>query len=66
MNELDVSIGEVVTDLTFTEPVGSLAPDEVKRLVMLVAEHLKRTQDLSVQRARDVTVTNSAYRGVQG
>jgi hypothetical protein len=66
MHELDVRIGEVVTDLTFTESVGSLGPEELKRLVLLVAEHLRRTEDLSAQRSRDVTIANSAYHGVHG
>jgi len=66
MNELDVRIGEVVTDLTFTETVGSLAPEEVKRLLMLVTEHLRQSQDAARQRERDVAIANSAYHNVHG
>ena len=66
MAELDVHIGEVVTDLMLTESVGALSPEEVRRLVALVAEHLERRHDAGAQRERDVRIDNSAYRGAQG
>jgi hypothetical protein len=65
MAELDVRIGEVVTDLMLTESVGALAPEEVKRLVVLVAEHMQRAQDVAAQRTRDTCIDNSAYQNTQ-
>ena len=65
MAELDVRIGEVVTDLMLTEGVGALAPEEVNRLVALVTEHIRRSQDSAAQRSRDVTIGNSAYHSTQ-
>jgi len=65
MAELDVRIGEVVTDLMLTEGVGTLAPEEVNRLVALVAEQLRHCQDSATQRSRDVAIENSAYHTIQ-
>lgn len=65
MAELDVRIGEVVTDLTLTESVGALAPEEVSRLVAIITAQLRRGQECAAQRARDVAIGNSAYRATQ-
>lgn len=62
MAEMDVRIGEVATEMIVTEGVGSLSPDEVKRLVALVVEQLRHEQDRAMQRARDTTVYDQTYR----
>jgi hypothetical protein len=57
----DWRIGEVSTELVVTEPVGSLRPEEVKKIVALVLEHLRHEQHRSAQRERDTAVTDRAY-----
>jgi hypothetical protein len=58
----DWRINEVATDLVVTESVGSLHPDEVKRIVALVLEHLRQEQDRAAQHARDTGISDRAYR----
>lgn len=62
MGEMDVRVGEVVTEMVVTEGVGSLSPEEVKRLVALVLEQVRHEQDRMAQRQRDVVVNDRAYR----
>lgn len=62
MAEMDVRVGEVVTEMVVTEGVGSLSPEEVKRLVALVLEQVRHEQDRMAQRQRDVVVNDRAYR----
>ena len=62
MGEMDVRVGEVVTEMVVTEGVGSLSPEEVKRLVALVLEQVRHEQARAMQRARDTTVYDQAYR----
>jgi hypothetical protein len=59
----DVRIGEVHTDMVLTEEIGPLKPEDVKRLVALVLEQLRREQDRLAQRERDTEVRDRAYRG---
>jgi hypothetical protein len=58
---MDVKIGEVVTEMVVTEGVGSLSPEEVKRIVAIVLEQLRQQQDSAAQRERDTAVTNRAF-----
>lgn len=58
----DIRIGEVVTDIVVTDGIGSLSPDDVKRIVALVLEHLHQEQDRLAQRQSDTTIHNQAYR----
>jgi hypothetical protein len=57
----DIRINEVVTDIVITEGVGSLTPDEVKRLVALVLAQVRADQDRTAQRQRDTTIRDRAY-----
>jgi hypothetical protein len=41
----DVHVGEVVVDLVVTEGVGPLAPEDVKALVRIVLEQVRREQE---------------------
>jgi polyhydroxyalkanoate synthesis regulator phasin len=59
----NVEIGEVATEMVIQESVGTLSPEEVKRLVKLVLEQLKNHQENAAQRERDTKITNSAYHG---
>jgi hypothetical protein len=59
---VDVKIGEVVTEMVVTEGVGALGPEEVKKLVTLVLEQIRRERDHAEQRARDVKINDRAFR----
>lgn len=59
---MDVQIGEVSTDLTITESVGSLSPEEVRRLVKLVLEQVNNERARDERRERDTSVTDRAFR----
>jgi hypothetical protein len=58
---MDVKIGEVVTEMVVTESVGSLGPEDVKKLVALVLERVRAEQDRAEQRSRDVTIKDRAF-----
>ena len=59
---MDVQIGEVTTDLTITERVGSLSPEEVRKLVKLVLERVRDERVRDERRERDTSVTDRAFR----
>ena len=59
---MDVRIGEVTTEVVVTEAVGTLSPDEVKRLIALVLEQLRWEQDRMAQRERDTAIADRAFR----
>ncbi len=56
-----VEIGEVSTDIVVQESVGALSPEEVKRLVALVLEHVRRQKESAEQREHDTKITNRAF-----
>jgi hypothetical protein len=58
---MDWRINEVATELVITEAVGSLRPEEVKKIVALVLDHLRHEQHRSEQRERDTKITGRAY-----
>ncbi len=57
---MDIRIGEVVTEMVVTEAVGSLSPEEVKRLVGIVMEQVRREQDRAAQRQSDRQISDRA------
>jgi hypothetical protein len=57
----DVYINEVHTDLQVSEGVGSLGPDEVRKLVALVMAQLKAQQHNEALAERDNRLQGSAY-----
>jgi hypothetical protein len=57
----DVRINEVSTEISFTEGVGPLSPEQVKKLVALVLAEVKREQDRVEQRRKDTTIRERAY-----
>ncbi len=59
---MEVRISEVVTDLVVTEGVGSLSPEEVKKIVTLVLDQIKEQQGRTAQRERDTTIHDRAFR----
>jgi hypothetical protein len=58
---MDWRINEVSTEVVVTESVGSLRPEEVKKIVALVLEHLRHEQHRTEQRERDTKITDRAY-----
>jgi len=61
MEGMDMRIGEVVTDMVVTEGVGTLGPEEVKRLVTLVLEQVRQEHDRAAQRERDTAISDRAF-----
>ena len=59
---MDVRIGEVTTELTVTDSVGPLSPEDVKRLVALVLEQVRQEHDRATLRARDTAITDRVFR----
>ncbi|HEV7395164.1 MAG TPA: hypothetical protein VGN86_01535 [Pyrinomonadaceae bacterium] len=61
MNPTDVRIGEVQTEVVVTEAVGSLSPEDVKRIVAIAMEQFRQEQDRIGQRQKDTGVHESNY-----
>ena len=59
---MDWRINEVSTDLVVSEQVGSLSPEEVRKIVALVLEHVRQEQHRAAQQQRDTEITDRAYR----
>jgi hypothetical protein len=59
---MDIRIGEVTTELTITESVGTLSPEEVRRLVMLVLEQVQQEQARNQRRERDTSIGDRVFR----
>ena len=60
--DMDWRINEVATDLIVTEAVGSLSPEELKRVIALVMERVRQERDRRAQHERDTRITDRAYR----
>ena len=54
-------INEVNTEVVITESVGSLRPEDVKKLVALVIDQVRNEQHQAAERKRDTTVNDRAY-----
>ena len=61
MNETDVKIGDVRTEVVVTEAVGSLTAEDVKRIVDMAMQQYRHEQDRMSQRQRDTSVFDSNY-----
>jgi len=61
MNETDVKIGDVQTEVVVTEAVGSLTAEDVKRIVDMAMQQYRHEQDRMSQRQRDTSVFDSNY-----
>ena len=66
MDERDVRIGEVVVDMEITEGIGPLGPQEVRALVSLVLEQVRREQARQADQSRDTRIHDRAFRPVVG
>jgi hypothetical protein len=57
----DVHIHEVRTEIEVTEPVGSLDPADVKKLIAMMMEHLATEQHHRELRRRDDRIGDRAF-----
>jgi len=57
----DWKINEVSTELIVTESVGPLGPEEVKKIVALVLQHVREERNRLAQHKRDTAITDRAY-----
>lgn len=58
----DVHVGEVVLDLVVTEGVGPLGPEDVKALVRIVLEQVRRELEQKAERTRDTEIHDRVFR----
>jgi hypothetical protein len=59
----DVEIDRVETEIVVTEGIGALSAEEVRRLVGLVLEQVRRERDMSAERERDTAVNDRVFTG---
>jgi hypothetical protein len=57
----DWRINEVSTELVVTESVGSLKPEEVKKIVAIVLDHIRQEKHRAAQHERDTSINDRAY-----
>jgi hypothetical protein len=58
---MDVRIDEVAADVVISEGVGALSAEDVRRLVTLVLEQVRRDHDRAVERTNDTEVRDRAF-----
>lgn len=59
----DVEIDRVETEIVITEGIGALSAEDVRRVVGLVLEHVRRERELSADRERDTAVRDRIFTG---
>lgn len=57
----NVHIGSVQTEITISEGVGSLSPDELQKIVRLVLDQVERRLAAEQQRHGDVAVRDRVF-----
>jgi hypothetical protein len=60
---MDVRIGEVATEIVVAEGVGPLGPEDIKRIVAMVLEQVRREQDRTEQRRLDTEINDRVFKG---
>jgi len=58
---MDVRIDEVAADVVISEGVGALSAEDVRRLVTLVLEHVRREHDRATERSNDTKLHDRAF-----
>jgi hypothetical protein len=66
MNDTDVRIGDVHTDVTVTDGAGPLSAQDMKTLVAKVLEHVRREREQDAQRDQDTRIHDRAFRPQNG
>ena len=59
---MNVKINEVVTEMIVTDGVGPLSPEEVRKIVGIVLEQVRREQDRVSQRGQDTEIHDRVFR----
>jgi len=57
----NVHIGSVQTEITISEGVGSLSPEELQKIVRLVLDQVQRRLTAEQQRHSDVAVRDRVF-----
>jgi hypothetical protein len=60
--ELDVRIGEVITDVTVTEGVGPLSSDDMRVIVAKVLEQVRQALHRDADRDQDTRIHDRVFR----
>jgi hypothetical protein len=66
VNESDVRVGEVLTEVVVTDGIGPLGPQEVRALVALVLEHVRQDQRRQEDQQRDTRMRDRAFQPKTG
>jgi hypothetical protein len=66
MDDTDVRIGEVQTDITVTDGGGPLSAEDMKMLVAKVLEHVRREREENAQREQDTRIHDRVFRPEMG
>jgi hypothetical protein len=66
VDESDVRVGEVMTEIVVTEGIGPLGPQEVKALVALVLEQVRQDQRRQEDQQRDTRLRGRAFQPREG
>jgi hypothetical protein len=62
MEQPDIRIGQVDSEIVVTDGIGALSQDEVRKLAALVLDLVKQEQDRQAQHADQTTIRDRAYR----
>jgi hypothetical protein len=57
-----IQIDEIHTELTITDAVGPLSPEDLRKLMKHVMEHFRASQDHSERKRADDSVGDRNYR----
>ena len=58
---MDVQIETITTQIQVSEGVGSLSPEDVRKIVALVMEHLNQQKHTDHQREADVKIRDRSF-----
>jgi hypothetical protein len=58
---MDVHIDNIRTEIRITDGVGTLSPEDVRKIVALVTEHLEAQQRDHEQRKADVSIRDRSF-----
>jgi hypothetical protein len=61
VDESDVRVGEVLTEVVVTDGIGPLGPQEVRALVALVLDHVRQDQRRQEDQQRDTRLRDRSF-----
>lgn len=59
----DVEIDRVETEIVISEGIGAMSAEDVRQLVDMVLQHVRRERDTSAGRERDTAVRDRIFTG---